>query len=73
MVRQRIVGLLGNTAAMSPEALDGREKLVEAEPEQFASAMVELGRDAGLNILGGCCGTDDRHIRGLASRLAAQG
>jgi homocysteine S-methyltransferase len=72
LVRQRIAGLLGNTAAMSPEALDGREKLVEAEPEQFASAMSDLGCDAGLKILGGCCGTDDRHIRCLAARLAAR-
>jgi methionine synthase I (cobalamin-dependent) len=23
-----------------------------------------------LKILGGCCGTDDRHIRSLASQLA---
>lgn len=67
-VRQRILGLLGNTAALSPEALDGQAHLIAAEPAAFASAMADLGRDAGLPILGGCCGTDDRHIRALAQR-----
>jgi methionine synthase I (cobalamin-dependent) len=27
----------------------------------------------GLQILGGCCGTDDRHLRALAARMAAAG
>ncbi len=70
-MRQRIIGLLGNTAALSPEALDGQAQLIEAEPEPFAAAMNDLGRDAGLQILGGCCGTDDRHLRALARRWQA--
>jgi homocysteine S-methyltransferase len=69
-VRQRIMGVLGNTAALSPEALDGQEKLIEADPEHFAAAMLGLRRDFGLKVLGGCCGTDDRHIRCLAGLLA---
>jgi homocysteine S-methyltransferase len=69
-VRQRIIGLLANTAALSPEDLDGREELVEEEPARFAAAMMGLHRDSGLKILGGCCGTDDRHIRALAGLLS---
>ena len=69
LVRQRIIGLLANTAALSPEALDGHEHLVGEEPARFAAAMLGLHRDFGLKILGGCCGTDDRHIRCLAERL----
>jgi homocysteine S-methyltransferase len=65
-VRERVIGLLGNTAALSPELLDGRETLVEAEPAAFAANLVALARETGLKILGGCCGTDDRHIRCLA-------
>jgi methionine synthase I (cobalamin-dependent) len=64
------MGVLGNTAALSPEALDGQEKLIEADPEHFAAAMLGLRRDFGLKVLGGCCGTDDRHIRCLAGLLA---
>jgi homocysteine S-methyltransferase len=70
LVRQRIIGLLANTAALSPEALDGQEHLIEEEPTYFAHAMLDLHRDLGLKILGGCCGTDDRHIRALAGLLA---
>jgi methionine synthase I (cobalamin-dependent) len=33
--------------------------------------MVDLHRRFGLRILGGCCGTDARHIHSLAARLMA--
>ena len=68
-VRRRFIGLLANTAALSPEELDGREQLVGEEPARFAETMIGLRRDFGFQVLGGCCGTDDRHIRCLADRL----
>lgn len=72
-VRRRVIGLLANTAALSPEELDDSTCLVEEDPELFGSAVATLHRDLGLKILGGCCGTDDRHIRSLAACLAAGG
>ena len=68
--RQRVIGLLANTAALSPEELNESDCLVEEDPETFGLAVAGLHRDLGLKILGGCCGTDDRHIRALAERLA---
>jgi homocysteine S-methyltransferase len=70
MVRQRIIGLLANTAALSPEELNDSTCLVEEDPQTFARTVAELHREPGLKILGGCCGTDDRHMRALAARLA---
>ena len=70
LVRERIGGLLANTAALKPEDLDERENLVTEAPEIFGQAVVALNNDLGMKILGGCCGTDDRHIRQLAKRLA---
>ena len=67
--RQRVVGLQANTSARSPEALDGASELEGEDPSVFASGMVELRRRFSLNVLGGCCGTDARHIRALADRL----
>jgi methionine synthase I (cobalamin-dependent) len=32
---------------------------------------VGIHRDFGLRVLGGCCGTDDRHMRALALRMAS--
>ena len=70
LVRQRVIGLLANTAALSPEDLNDSTSLVEEDPEAFGRAVAGLHRELGLKILGGCCGTDDRHIRSLATQLA---
>ncbi|MEE4111594.1 MAG: homocysteine S-methyltransferase family protein [Desulfobacteraceae bacterium] len=70
LVRERIGGLLANTAALTPEELDARENLITEAPETFGQSVGALKKDLGLKILGGCCGTDDRHIRQLAKQLA---
>ena len=69
-LRGRVLGLQANTSAKSPEELAGLAHLDEAESsEEFAEAMLSIHRRFGIKILGGCCGTDDRHIRGLAERI----
>ena len=72
LVRERVIGLLANTAALSPDELDASAELVEEEPELFGSSVSALHADLGMKILGGCCGTDDRHIEALARRLSGQ-
>ncbi|MHC1724809.1 MAG: homocysteine S-methyltransferase family protein [Syntrophobacteraceae bacterium] len=69
-VRKRVAGLLANTAALSPEELDNSAGLVEEEPEAFGQNVAGLREEFGMKILGGCCGTDGRHIRCLAKHLA---
>jgi len=73
LVRRRVVGLLANTAALSPEELDNSEELIEEDPELFGRSVAALHRDLGMHILGGCCGTDDRHIESLARYLVDLG
>ena len=58
LVRRRIIGLLANTAALSPEDLDDSTSLEEEDPETFGQSVAGLHRELGLKILGGCCGTD---------------
>jgi len=70
-VRDRIVGLLANTAALDPEELDHSVHLVGEAPETFGQSVASLHGELGMKILGGCCGTDDRHIRYLATRLVS--
>lgn len=70
LVRQRVIGLLANTAALTPEELDASAELVEEEPELFGRSVAALRPEMGMKILGGCCGTDDRHIERLARRLS---
>lgn len=72
LVRERIIGLLANTAALSPEELDESSELHEEEPEVFGSSVAALRDELGMKILGGCCGSDDRHIEYLARALTQQ-
>jgi homocysteine S-methyltransferase len=67
---QRLIGLQANTSAKSPEELDGSARLECEDPCLFAQGLLQLHQEFGLKILGGCCGTNDRHIRELAKRLA---
>lgn len=62
----RILGLQANTSAKSPEELDNADALESEEPEPFALAMEALHDEFGMKILGGCCGTDHRHIAAIA-------
>jgi homocysteine S-methyltransferase len=68
-LRNRILGLQANTSDLSPEALDGRETLASEDPEAFADAMLCAHTQLGIKLLGGCCGTDARHIEAIAKRL----
>lgn len=71
LVRERVAGLLANTSALAPEELDDSVELVEEQPETFGRLVAGLHGELGMKILGGCCGTDDRHIRHLATRLSS--
>lgn len=69
LVRKRIIGLQANTSSKSPEELDGSHELDTEEPNVFADLMVNLNVQFGTKILGGCCGTDHRHIKALIERI----
>ena len=42
----------------------------DADPEAFADDLMAMVR-AGASVIGGCCGTDDRFIRAIRTRLDA--
>lgn len=67
---QRFVALQGNGSRLPPEELDGRAEIDTDSPESFASSATAVVERFGLSIVGGCCGTDDRHIRALAANMA---
>jgi homocysteine S-methyltransferase len=66
----RIKGLQANTSLKTPAELEGLEELDTEDPDSFADAMIRVHRRGGVNVLGGCCGTDERHIRAIASGLS---
>jgi homocysteine S-methyltransferase len=65
----RAVGILANTSRRSHEELDGMAELDSEDPAEFARGMAAL-RGRGARVLGGCCGTDERHIAALAAALS---
>ena len=70
--RERIIGLFANTASLSPEELDNNPELVEEEPIHIGEDVASLYAEFGMKILGGCCGTDERHIGELAKQLSSR-
>jgi homocysteine S-methyltransferase len=70
-VRKRVAGLFANTAALEPQELDNSEELIEEDPQTFGKSVASLHGELGMKILGGCCGTDGRHIDNLAKRLVS--
>lgn len=65
----RVIGLQANAAALRPEQLNDAPVTMAQEPAAFAARMLEVHRRYATKILGGCCGTDDRHIRAIAAAL----
>jgi S-methylmethionine-dependent homocysteine/selenocysteine methylase len=65
---QRIRGLRANASRMSHAELDAAEQLDAGDPAELAARYVELReRLPALTILGGCCGTDVRHIAAIVA------
>jgi S-methylmethionine-dependent homocysteine/selenocysteine methylase len=72
---ERIRGLRANASTKSHAELDEATELDEGDPADLGSRYAALSpRLPALAVLGGCCGTDDRHV-GEISRawLAAAG
>lgn len=65
---RRIQGIRANASRMSHEELDASEELDDGNPEELAALYSKL-RDKfpEINVLGGCCGTDARHIAAIAT------
>jgi len=70
LVARRLVEFKANASALSTEELVRLDHPEGDDPERFAAGMWGIHEEFGLRILGGCCGTDDRHIRALAARMA---
>jgi len=60
---KRLGGLQANASAKSHAELDAATELDAGDPVAFGAEYAELiGRHTHINVLGGCCGTDHRHI-----------
>ena len=63
----RIRGLRANASRLSHAELDEAEELDTGDPEELANEYVALReRLRWLTVLGGCCGTDHRHVDAMS-------
>ncbi|MFQ6170878.1 homocysteine S-methyltransferase family protein [Oryzobacter sp. R7] len=64
----RIRGVRANASRLSHAELDEAEELDEGDPDELAAQYLALReRLPALTVLGGCCGTDHRHIAAIAA------
>ncbi|MDF1782144.1 MAG: homocysteine S-methyltransferase family protein [Alcanivoracaceae bacterium] len=66
----RLRGIRANASRCSHAELDEAEELDDGNPEEFGLDYRRLcQRFPQINIVGGCCGTDHRHIEQLSLQL----
>lgn len=67
--RERVHGVRVNASELSHAELDESEEIDEGDPDALARGVTEvLAAFSGLRILGGCCGTDARHVAAMWDR-----
>jgi homocysteine S-methyltransferase len=68
----RIGGLRANASTLSHAELDEMVELDDGDPLDLASHYVGLRSTLpALRVLGGCCGTDDRHVAAIVRAWTA--
>jgi len=72
--RTRIRGLRANASRLSHAELDEAEELDSGDPSDLAERYVALRPDLPeLEVVGGCCGTDIRHVTAICDAWLAAG
>jgi homocysteine S-methyltransferase len=67
---KRLRGVRANASKKSHAELDEAEELDEGDPAELAAAYVDLrSRLPELSVVGGCCGTDHRHIDAICAAV----
>ena len=67
----RVAGLRANASTRSHAELDEATSLDPGDPDDLAAGYQRVARALPLNIFGGCCGTDHRHVKAIfEARLA---
>jgi S-methylmethionine-dependent homocysteine/selenocysteine methylase len=67
-VLRRIRGLRANASRKSHAELDGLDTIDAGDPDDLAASHLDvLAQLPELAVLGGCCGTDDRHVAAICA------
>lgn len=70
---ERLQGIRANASCLSHAELDEAEKLDDGNPIELGQQYQDLrALSSHINVLGGCCGTDHRHIEEIAKNAVLQ-
>ena len=68
----RLKGMAVNASRCSHAELDNATELDDGDPDELGAEVSRLvNKYPSLSIVGGCCGSDFRHMRKMASSIAA--
>jgi homocysteine S-methyltransferase len=71
--RERLHGLRANASRRSHAELDEATELDDGDPEALGEDYLALHkRLPRMNVVGGCCGTDERHVAAIARHLTGR-
>ena len=69
---KRVGGLMPNAVAMDTLSLCSLGHIEDGDPEELGGQMADLARRfPHINVWGGCCGTDGRHIGQISRQVGA--
>ena len=69
-IGDRVLSVRANASSKSHQEMDASPTLDRGDPAELANDYVRLrARHPALRILGGCCGTDVRHVRAIADAV----
>jgi homocysteine S-methyltransferase len=71
--RDRLRGLRANASRLSHAELDAATELDPGNPGELGADYLRLKSDwPSLHVVGGCCGTDHRHVAAMAAALVGR-
>ncbi len=69
-VKERFLGIQANTSPLPYKELDHSTEIKTTAPDPFADNILHLVQERHFKIIGGCCGTDNRHMEAIAQKLS---
>lgn len=71
---ERLRGFRANASKRSHAELDGSQQLEQGNPAEFGTDCLRLlDSFPTINVFGGCCGTDHRHVEAIGQAWDARG
>jgi homocysteine S-methyltransferase len=70
--RDRIRGIRANASRLSHQELDEADELDAGDPQDLAARYRDLRAALpSITVVGGCCGTDERHVAAICAALTS--